>query len=426
MTDHTRSYHAIECGHCGAKDRMRILGCVSDTQEHMPPDAAPFEAGVQYEVYLCVRCGKPIIAGGHWHDGMDDPADWTPHIIVPDTTSHAAYRLLDAHSADRKFMLLAVVEARKSVSEPQKVSPMVGAVVARNNQLVATGYRGELQEGDHAEYTVLERKCRDDILAGATVYTTLEPCTSRHHPKIPCVERLIGRKIGRVVIGMLDPDERIRGRGVLALRKANIHVDLFPPDLMMQLEEMNREFIVERERVSAMAAARASTTLSSPDIRGFVDMSSLYRYVIERIRSARTSIDDLTWGPDAVYDRTPEEKSLYKEYQETIKTATAFYREVMDISGTHRERARDVLSAQLGNHHLKRPGDRSADLPLLSFMVFDSSEVVFLYRPPDKKTSDNQCIGIAITEPQVVDVFKTYFVNIWEHSKDVTAKDVEP
>src|ERR1019366_9811750 len=56
----------------------------------------------------------------------------------------------------------------------------------------------------------------------------------RNHPNIPCVKRIIDRKIARVVVGMLDPDPRITGRGMLALRNANIAIDLFLADLKLR------------------------------------------------------------------------------------------------------------------------------------------------------------------------------------------------
>ena len=102
-------------------------------------------------------------------------------------------------------------------------------------------HRGELP-GCHAEFVALEKKLVDVSVSGATVYTTLEPCTTRDHPKIPCASRLVERRVARVVIGMLDPNPAISGKGQRALRKARIVTDLFPADSMDEVEELNREF----------------------------------------------------------------------------------------------------------------------------------------------------------------------------------------
>lgn len=144
------------------------------------------------------------------------------------------------------FMRRAVQEARKCEPEDDRVHPFVGAVLARDGKLIDTTYRGgKSQPGAHAEYLLLEHNNREhaEIIAGDTVYTTLEPCTTRNHPKKPCVEHLIARKVARVVIGMLDPNQAITGKGILRLREANIQVDLFPSDLMSELEDLNRHFI---------------------------------------------------------------------------------------------------------------------------------------------------------------------------------------
>jgi pyrimidine deaminase RibD-like protein len=150
---------------------------------------------------------------------------------------------------DHKFARMAIEQARKSLVEDDgRAHPLVGAVAVKDGEVLSVAHRGEIAPGNHAEFVALEKKLANVSLTGATVYTTLEPCTTRNHPKVPCAERLIDRKVARVVIGMLDPDERIRGFGQMKLRTASIATQFFLADLMSEVEELNREFSRDRIR----------------------------------------------------------------------------------------------------------------------------------------------------------------------------------
>jgi pyrimidine deaminase RibD-like protein len=139
---------------------------------------------------------------------------------------------------DRAFCELAVAEARKSIGENDgRLHPHVGAVVAKDGKLLATGHRGENGKGDHAEYSAMQKMNKTDV-EGCTVYTTLEPCSIRKLPKTPCTNHLIGSKVKRVVYGMPDKDESVYGHH--SLIEAGIEIALFPDDLLKALLALNK------------------------------------------------------------------------------------------------------------------------------------------------------------------------------------------
>jgi pyrimidine deaminase RibD-like protein len=145
---------------------------------------------------------------------------------------------------DRYYMQRAIELAVKSAIEEGKIAPKVGAVVVHNGQIVGEACRGEMGRGEHAEYTLLERKLAGVDLNGATLYTTLEPCTIRHDPKLPCAKRIIARKIAKVFIGVLDPNRAIQGEGEQMLLDAGIDVQRFQPDLMRDIARLNHDFTI--------------------------------------------------------------------------------------------------------------------------------------------------------------------------------------
>jgi pyrimidine deaminase RibD-like protein len=175
-----------------------------------------------------------------------------------------------------QFEQMAIEEALKSVPEDDRPHPKVGAIVVKNGRVLSKAHRGESPKC-HAEYIALEQKLSDDLVAGATVYTTLEPCTTRKHPKIPCAQRLVDRKVARVVIGMLDPNPEIRGLGEQLLNEAGIEIQLFPRELRAQVEDMNREFIRAQKQKSPRSIGNvsldnAATTAARALIEGTWDL----------------------------------------------------------------------------------------------------------------------------------------------------------
>ncbi|MGA3101404.1 MAG: deaminase [Terracidiphilus sp.] len=141
---------------------------------------------------------------------------------------------------ERELMELAVKLAEKSIPEDGGPHPMVGAVISRDGHVLQTGFRGEGELRRHAEEAALA-KLTGAQAAKTTVYTTLEPCTTRK--RMPCAQRLITKQVERVVIGMLDPNPDIRGQGEWLLEGAGISIGKFESDLVKMIKAQNSEFI---------------------------------------------------------------------------------------------------------------------------------------------------------------------------------------
>ncbi len=162
---------------------------------------------------------------------------------------------IDVNDFDpRKYMELAIEVMRKSVQEPRsdKISPKVGVVLVMSDGTVDTACRGELRFGDHAEFTLLERKHQNSDLTGSILFTTLEPCApgSRRDPKISCSERIVLAHIKKVWVGLEDPDPTVDRKGIKYLQDHGIEVHMFDRNLQQIIEEENLDFLVQaKERV---------------------------------------------------------------------------------------------------------------------------------------------------------------------------------
>ncbi|MFT9078142.1 bifunctional diaminohydroxyphosphoribosylaminopyrimidine deaminase/5-amino-6-(5-phosphoribosylamino)uracil reductase RibD [Ethanoligenens sp.] len=121
--------------------------------------------------------------------------------------------------SDETYMKLALECAQRGCGWVNP-NPMVGAVVVKDGRVIGTGYHqryGEL----HAERNALA--CCTEPPHGATLYVTLEPCC--HYGKTPpCTDAILESGIQRVVVGSVDPNPLVAGKGIQILRQHGIEI----------------------------------------------------------------------------------------------------------------------------------------------------------------------------------------------------------
>ncbi len=138
---------------------------------------------------------------------------------------------------DERFMRLALREAVKGTGFTSP-NPLVGAVAVKRGELLGKAHHRRFGDS-HAEIALLE-KLSPEQTRGATVFVNLEPCC--HMGKTPpCTEALIRAGVARVVVGHVDPNPLVAGRGIAELRGAGIAVE--SGVLEAEARELNAPFL---------------------------------------------------------------------------------------------------------------------------------------------------------------------------------------
>ncbi len=200
----------------------------------------------------------------------------------------------DARKDPKEYMKLAIEVMKKSIHERKKKdpSPYVGAVLVFPDGTFETAYRGELREGDHAEYTLLDKKNRHKELSDCWLFATLEPCApgARNAPKISCAERIANARISDVWFGIEDKNPTVDHGGIDHLIENGVKVHQFSREFHKEIEDVNKEFMkwANLKNLEAKAKKKASDYLderATATNMGSLSEQALQKFITESGRN---------------------------------------------------------------------------------------------------------------------------------------------
>ncbi|MBE8727115.1 bifunctional diaminohydroxyphosphoribosylaminopyrimidine deaminase/5-amino-6-(5-phosphoribosylamino)uracil reductase RibD [Flavobacterium hungaricum] len=123
-------------------------------------------------------------------------------------------------------------------------NPMVGSVIVHENKIIGEGWHKKAGE-PHAEVNAVHSVKDKSLLAKSTIYVSLEPCS--HFGKTPpCCDLIIANKIPNVVVGTVDPNEKVAGRGIKKLLEAGVNVTV--GILEDECNELNKRFFTFHQK----------------------------------------------------------------------------------------------------------------------------------------------------------------------------------
>ncbi len=179
--------------------------------------------------------------------------------------------------ADESYIQLTLEIAKRGIGKVSP-NPLVGCVITKNDKIIGAGFHTKYGD-DHAEINAINSSREN--LEGSTFYINLEPC-SHYGQTPPCVDRIIREKIKRVVIGTLDVNPLVSGKGVKKLKDAGIEVKVGV--LEKECEELNKFFFKFLNKKLPYVTLKAAITLDGKiaDINshsGWISSPESRRYV---------------------------------------------------------------------------------------------------------------------------------------------------
>ena len=155
------------------------------------------------------------------------------------------------------------IELAASVRARTSPNPWVGCVVVAADGATYEGAT-EPPGGPHAEVVAL--RAAGDHARGATLYTTLEPCSHTGRTP-PCTDAVIAAGVARVVMAVEDPDPHVRGSGIQSLRDAGVEVEVGDgaADVRRQLAPYFKHRSTGRPWVVLKLAASVDGRTAAPD-----------------------------------------------------------------------------------------------------------------------------------------------------------------
>ncbi len=180
----------------------------------------------------------PLFVGDRAAPRLVIDGDYPPMILTKTErlgqTAVMHYVNRTQHRADCNYIVRAMDNSRNS--EITSTRYRVGAVVKTRDGVTFDGYTGESAPENHAEEEAINKALAAGVdLRGATIYSTIEPCTARKSKAESCTDLIIRHGLDRVVFALREPDRFVRCEGMRRLSEAGIEVceiSDFAPDVI--------------------------------------------------------------------------------------------------------------------------------------------------------------------------------------------------